>query len=236
MVDGAAAFDAEGNLYVADLATAASRSSAPTGLHHRPGAARGRAMASSSRSPTWPIDGQGRVFVTDRGSGRHPGLRRRRPFPDRLGRRQRGAGWLPQPAGITVDADGNLWIAHFLDHRVQKYSPDGTLLATLGGFGTVTGQFSKPSDVAVDRWGRVYVAEWGNHRVQVFDGEGQFLATWGSVGHGARGSSSGRTASSWTGRVTPTSPKTATIGSRSSGSCRRWRRSGPAWRVSYPGI
>ncbi len=87
-----------------------------------------------------------------------------------------GAGYLRRPAGLAVDRDGNVYVADSLNHRVQKYGPDGRYLATLGG----PQQFREPWGVAVDRDGNVYVADTWNHRIQKFDRSFKLLAAWGS--------------------------------------------------------
>lgn len=87
-----------------------------------------------------------------------------------------GAGYLRRPAALAVDRDGNIYVADSLNHRVQKFGPDGRYLATLGG----PQQFREPWGVAVDRDGTIYVADTWNHRIQKFDRSFRLLATWGS--------------------------------------------------------
>ena len=48
------------------------------------------------------------------------------------------------------------------NHRIQKFSSDGTFLATWGSYGSGNGQFYYPGGVAVDGSGNVYVADTGN--------------------------------------------------------------------------
>ena len=89
------------------------------------------------------------------------------------------AGQLSQPAGVAVDAQGNLYVADSLNHRVQKYGPDGHYLAATGNLGAEQGQFSEPWAVAVDAEGNVYVADTWNHRIQKFDADVNFVTAWG---------------------------------------------------------
>ena len=95
------------------------------------------------------LDGQGRVYVTDWGRDGVQVFTADGRFLAAWGADE---GW-PNPGGITVAPDGNLWVAHFHAHRVQQYSPDGVLLATWGETGSGEGQFLNPSDVAVDEAG-----------------------------------------------------------------------------------
>ena len=37
----------------------------------------------------------------------------------------KGPGEFNQPWGITLDKDGNIWVADWNNHRVQKLSPQG---------------------------------------------------------------------------------------------------------------
>lgn len=83
------------------------------------------------------------------------------------------------PAGLTVDAGGNIWLADFGANRILRFKPAGEVLTEWGIQGVRDGQISNPNDVAVDRAGNVYVADDGNNRVQVFTPDGQFLAAIG---------------------------------------------------------
>lgn len=98
---------------------------------------------------------------------------------------------LPNPGGIALDGDGNLYITHFpamkkdeekKPDRVSVYNLDGKLLREWGTSGTGNGEFDYPGGVAVSPAGRVYVADQTNRRVQVFDRDGRFLLKWGEYG------------------------------------------------------
>jgi uncharacterized protein (TIGR03663 family) len=84
------------------------------------------------------------------------------------------------PTGAAVDAQGNLYIAATGMHEVLVYSPDGTLIRTLGGFGSEPGRFYEPRGVALDAAGNIYVADTWNARIVKYDPEGRVLTTWGS--------------------------------------------------------
>jgi streptogramin lyase len=77
------------------------------------------------------------------------------------------------PAGIAVDAGGNLFVADQYNNNIRKITPSGTnwIVTTIAGSGpgkpgstdgTNTGQFNSPTGVAVDALGNVYVADQGN--------------------------------------------------------------------------
>ena len=94
------------------------------------------------------------------------------------GTQGRGAGQFNTPRAVTLDGQGNLYVADALNHRIQKLSRTGSLLAAWGTEGSGDGQFKEPMGVAVDKQGNVYVADTWNHRIQKFDASGKFLAKW----------------------------------------------------------
>ncbi|MCC7181088.1 MAG: hypothetical protein IT177_22105 [Acidobacteria bacterium] len=83
-----------------------------------------------------------------------------------------GDGELGSGAGaLEVDALGNIYVADSINHRIQKFGPDGRFLWKFGGPGTAQGQFGDevgPQGLAIDASGRLYVADTDNHRIQVF--------------------------------------------------------------------
>ncbi len=101
-------------------------------------------------------------------------------------------GQLSQPADLTVDAEGNVYVVDTLNQRIQKFAPDGTV-ETLGESGTGEGQFGNPAllyedydvndgpwGIAVDGDGNIYVADTWNSRIQKFNADLEFVTEWGS--------------------------------------------------------
>lgn len=82
------------------------------------------------------------------------------------------------PTGIAVDRDGNVLVADTNNGRIQKLSPTGTFLGTLGSKGTGHGQLGNPNGLAIDGTGNIYVAEASNGRVQKLAPDGRFVAEW----------------------------------------------------------
>ncbi len=73
----------------------------------------------------------------------------------------------------------NLYISDgYGNAKVHKFTPEGKLLYSWGGYGTGPGEFNLVHMVATDPEGLVYVADRENHRVQIFDGEGNYLREW----------------------------------------------------------
>jgi DNA-binding beta-propeller fold protein YncE len=79
-----------------------------------------------------------------------------------------GDGQFQIPAGIAVDASGNVYVADSRSNRIQVFTGSGGYITQLGSYGTGPGQFWRPYGVAVDAGGDVYVADSGNHRIQKF--------------------------------------------------------------------
>ena len=95
-----------------------------------------------------------------------------------FGGRGMGDGQFNSPWGITVDTNGDLYVADWRNDRIQKFTPEGKFLEKFGASGDAVGQFNRPSGVAVDRDGEIYVADWGNHRVQVFAPSWRHITTF----------------------------------------------------------
>jgi predicted membrane-bound mannosyltransferase/DNA-binding beta-propeller fold protein YncE len=96
------------------------------------------------------------------------------------------AGQFTGPRGLAVAPDGSIYVADTGNHRIQHFTPDGTIINTWGSFGagdsTFTapnGSFNEPWSLAIGPDGSVYVADTWNHRVQKFTAEGEFITTWG---------------------------------------------------------
>jgi DNA-binding beta-propeller fold protein YncE len=107
-----------------------------------------------------------------------------------------GAGMFVFPHGITVDHDGNVWVAdadgkNGKGHQVIKFSPTGKILMVLGKAGMpgdAPGYFNRPTGVAIARNGDIFVSDGhggdSNARVVKFSKTGKFLTAWGKKGTG----------------------------------------------------
>src|SRR5215216_2148108 len=89
----------------------------------------------------------------------------------------------PAPAGIAVDADGDVYVTDYALDRVLKFGPDGSVIAQWGSSGNAVGQFSAPFGIAIDER-TVYVVDQLNARVQKFAADGTPLTSFGSTGAG----------------------------------------------------
>jgi DNA-binding beta-propeller fold protein YncE len=89
--------------------------------------------------------------------------------------------------GIRIDRDGYIWASDNADNFIQKMTPDGKVLMTLGKPGA-TGDnnsedaFDGPADVFVAPNGDILVADgYRNSRVVRFSRDGKYLGKIGSV-------------------------------------------------------
>ncbi len=89
---------------------------------------------------------------------------------------------------IRIDPEGNVWVTDFREHVVEKYSPQGEALLTLGERGrggSGEKHFAGPTDVAFLPSGELFVADgYGNRRIVHFDAEGNYVNAWGEEGSG----------------------------------------------------
>jgi uncharacterized protein (TIGR03663 family) len=105
-----------------------------------------------------------------------------------FGRTGTASGEFTQPRGMAIAADGSIYIADTMNHRIQHVSADGEVLNVWGQFGSLDqgnapgGTFNEPWGVGVAPDGSVYVADTWNHRIQHFTAEGEFVDMFGSFG------------------------------------------------------
>ena len=99
-----------------------------------------------------------------------------------IGRAGRGPGEFNSPGGVAVSSSGYIYVADFLNQRIQQLSPDGRFwkqFGTTGDVGIWAGQFNYPTDVALAPDGTLFVADGYNDRIQTFDPNGDFSHKWG---------------------------------------------------------
>jgi sugar lactone lactonase YvrE len=96
-----------------------------------------------------------------------------------VGGKGSGKGEFDSPTAIAVD-HGNVLVADTGNGRIEKFSPTGTFVTSIG-------QFEAPNGIAIDHTGNIYVAEIGSkHRVQKLGPDGTFIAEWAPGFYGPR--------------------------------------------------
>ncbi len=179
--------DADGNVYVADRGNHVIRKITPQGVVSTlagsgfAGYADGKADEAAFNDPVdVAVDAAGNVYVSD-----FVNTCIRKITPAGLVSTYAGvagevgntngtltAARFAGPTGMAFDAEGNLYIADFFNHRIRKITPAGvvsTLTGSTAGCTNGTGavaQFNGPFSIAVDGGGNLYVTDGLNHSIR----------------------------------------------------------------------
>ena len=160
-----------------------------------PGFANGTSIGARFQSPTGlAVDAAGNVLVADLNNHRIRKIDSGGNVATLAGSGVAGfadgtstAAQFNKPAGVAVDAIGNVIVADVSNHRIRKIAPSGTV-TTLAGTGisgfadgpSTTAQFSVPRAVVVDAAGNVLVSDRNNHRIRKIDPGGNVTTLAGS--------------------------------------------------------
>ncbi len=129
------------------------------------------------------VDSRDRVYVGSRGN--HPVL-----IFDREGNFVScwGEGVYGDPHGVYVGPDDSVYITDRATNIVEKCTPGGKPLMTLGtknkNFPIMLRKpFSQPTDLSLNAAGEIYVCDgYGNFLVHKFSPKGDLIKTWGDCG------------------------------------------------------
>ena len=77
-----------------------------------------------------------------------------------------------KPFDMSLDSQGNVYVADSGNHRIQKFSPDGEFLASYGEKGQGPGEFQIMGGIAVDNQGRMYVTDRSTSHLKVLSPDG----------------------------------------------------------------
>lgn len=83
---------------------------------------------------------------------------------------------LSEPAGLWVDASGNLYIIDYFIDAIRKVNTSG-IITTVAGIPLTNGysgdggqataaELNEPEDIAFDNTGNFYITDWGNNRIR----------------------------------------------------------------------
>jgi len=131
------------------------------------------------------VDRENNVYVADTWNHRIQKFTNDGELITHWGVHQDTGGQLMEPLGgfygprdVTVDAEGNVYVADTGNKRIQIFDSEGNPLDQWGGGGSEPGQFLEPVGIAIDQEGNIYVADTWNQRIQKFDVDLQFIAQW----------------------------------------------------------
>lgn len=184
------AVDGAGDVYVADYGHSQIKKITPSGQvivlagSGTPGFADGPAASAQFAYPyDVAVDTAGDVFVADQGNDRIREILPSGQVVTIAGNGTSGnvdgpaaTAEFSNPAGVAVDAAGNLYVADYRNHSVREISAGNvTTIAGNGSPGFADGpvasaQFSYPLGVAIDGSGNLYVADSNNNRIREISG------------------------------------------------------------------
>jgi len=172
------AVDASGDVYVGDNSNFRVQKFTGTGAYLTQWGASGNGDGEFGGPTGVAVDASGNVYVGDTGNG---GIHHDRVqkftgtgvYITQWGAQGSGDGQFGGPLfggpwGVAADANANVYVVDYGNHRVQKFTDTGTYLTQWGTPGSGDGQFQYPYSVATDAAGDVYVADVGNNRIQKF--------------------------------------------------------------------
>ena len=221
----AVAIDQWGNLFISDAANGRIRRIGPDGLIHTfagggvPGqAGEGRAATNANLSAPagLALDARGNLYFADQSHGRVCRVDTNGMLTIAAGNGGQGYSGdggpgtnatLYLPAGLALDALGNLFIADKLNNRIRLLDTRG-IITTVAGNGTfnysgdggfaTNASLKQPTAVALDATGNLYVSDTFNCCIRKVDGRGLISTvagkgTFGYSGDGGAATNAGLT-------------------------------------------
>jgi len=203
----AVAFDAAGNLYVADSGNNTIRMMTPGGVSSTlagtagvSGSADGTGGVAAFRIPAGiAVDASTNIYVCDygnstirmvTGTGQVTTIAGQAGVSGSANATGTNALFF-HPIGIAVDSLGNLYVADYGNHLIRKISAGTHVVSTLAGsagiFGYTNGTgtnalFYEPEALVADLAGNVYVADTGNAVIRLITPAGVVTTLAGSAG------------------------------------------------------
>ena len=184
------AIDGSGNIFVADQSNHCIRKITPTGevstiagIGGSPGYADGPGVTAKFANPnSLAVDATGTIYVSDLSNYRIRKISTTGMVTTIAGNGLQGhadgaalSAMFDAPNGIEVDANGNIFVSEWNDHRIRKITSG--VVTTIAGNGTI-GNLDGPGSSAtfrllyhliVDANDNIYVADGTNHRIRKLD-------------------------------------------------------------------
>lgn len=79
---------------------------------------------------------------------------------------------------VETDSKGNIYVLDRGNHRIQKFSPEGRYILTIGREGKGPGEFISPSDMDFDDDDNLFVLDPRVGRVSMFDPQGAYKGSF----------------------------------------------------------
>lgn len=198
------ATDQAGNLYVADCynhrickINLSGQTSIFAGSG-RPGSSdnKNNLLASFRYPVSVATDIEGNVYVSDEGNNKIRKITPGNGVTTLAGNGRAGGTDSPdgktaefnQPAGLTADAAGNVYVADQLNHKIRKIAPNGSV-STFAGTGfagsanhrdRLSASFNNPRAVAIGSAGSILICDTGNQLIRCIDKNGEVTTIAGS--------------------------------------------------------
>ncbi len=80
---------------------------------------------------------------------------------------------------MVYSADGNIFVVRPADSAIDKVTPEGEVIWTLGEYGQDPGDVSYPMDIATGPNKRLYICDHGQSQIEVYDVNGLYIGTFG---------------------------------------------------------
>src|SRR5579863_2020256 len=98
-----------------------------------------------------------------------------------------------QPAGVCLDAAGNLYVADLGNNKIRKINLTAGTVSTFAGSGTAgsadgpgtTATFNQPASIVFNAAGNMYVADFGNNEIRIVTTSGTVSTFAGSTSPGS---------------------------------------------------
>ncbi|MGZ3764506.1 MAG: NHL repeat-containing protein [Mucilaginibacter sp.] len=198
----AVAVDASGNVYVADQGNNLIRKVTSAGVvttiagGGSVGSANGVGSAASFYDVIGiAVDASGNVYISDQGNNLIRKVAADGTVTTFAGSGMAGAAdgtgtaaSFNTPAGLAIDASGNIYVADEFNNKIRKITPAG-VVSTVAGTGvsgsingpTASATFNYPAGLCVDPSGNIYVADHSNNMIRRISVSGQ-VTTFAGTG------------------------------------------------------